>query len=152
MRIGAAISRSFGFEHRHEALEPRPRSADGHVGDLADVKTSHLHGKCLWLQAITATGFAGPVRLVTGKLLAHPLGIGLAPAALDIADHSLEGLARFVGPHPIVIGDHYLLIAGAEKNALASLLRQLLPRRGHRNAVMLGEGLEGLHVVGRGRP
>ena len=90
------------------------------------------------------------VRLVARQFLAHPLRVGLAPAPLDIADDAFEGLPGLVGAQAVVIDESDLVIAGAEQDGVARLLRQVLPRRGHRELVMLGQRFERLGVIGRG--
>ena len=90
------------------------------------------------------------IRLELGEFLAHPFGIGLAPAPLDVADHALEGLLGLVGADAVVIGDGDLVLAGAEEDCVTRLLRKVLPGGVHRELVVLGQGLERLGVVGRG--
>src|SRR6266508_1300714 len=103
----------------------------------------------LRFQAIALAGFARVVRLVAGQLLAHPLRVGLAPAPLDIADDTLEGLPGLVGPQAVVIDESDLLLAGAEQDRIARLLRQVAPWRRHRKLEMLRQRFERLIIVGR---
>ena len=71
--------------------------------DLADVQAGDLHRQRLGLQAVAVAGVAGLGRLVALDLLAHPGGVGLLPAPLEIGDHALEGLRRLVGAQAVVI-------------------------------------------------
>ena len=124
--------------------------ADRQLGDLADVQAGELHRQRLRLQAIAAAGLAGLVRLVARQLLAHPGGVGLPPAPLEVGDHALEGLDGLVVAQAVVVDEGDLLLAGAVEDDVADLLGQLLPRRGHRLAIVRGERLQRLLVIGRG--
>ena len=72
--------------------EPVVGGADRHVRHLADVQAVDLHRQRLRLEAIAAAGIARVRVLVARQLLAHPVAVGLAEAALDVADHALERL------------------------------------------------------------
>src|SRR4029079_4734494 len=121
-----------GLEFRLEPAEPVVAGADRHFRDLADMELVDLDGERLGFEAIALARIARVVGLEAGQLLAHPLGIGLAPAPLDIADDAFESLLRLVGAKPIVIDESDLVFAGAEEHGIARLLGQILPRRRHR--------------------
>ena len=130
--------------------EPVVGRADRHVRDLADVQGVDLDRQRLRLEAIAAAGIAGVRILVARQLLAHPVAVGLAEAALDVADHALERLGVGVLAHAVLVDEVDLLIAGAVQDGVLHLLGQLLPRRRHRHLEVLGQRLQRLLVVGRG--
>ncbi len=121
------------------------------VADLGDVEPVELHRQRLGLEALAVAGRAGLGGLVALDLLAHPGGVGLLPAPLEIGDHALEGLGRLVGAEAVVVGEGDLLLAGAVEDDVAHLLRQLPPRRVGRELVVAGERLQRLQVIGRRR-
>ncbi len=90
---------------------------------------------------------AGLFGLVARHLLAHPDAIGFAPATFQIAQHALERLRHGISAQAILVGERDLLIAGAVQDRVACLLRQLEPRRAHRNLQVLREALQRLVVV-----
>ena len=77
--------------------------ADGEVGHLGDVERVELDRQRLGLQALAVAGLAGLGRMVALDLLAHPCGVGLALAALEIGDDAFEGLGRAVGAQAVVV-------------------------------------------------
>ena len=116
-------------EARGEGAEPGVGLPDREVADLGDVEPVELYRQRLGAEALAVAGGAGDGGLVALDLLAHPGGVGLLPAPLEIGDHALEGLRRLVGAEPVVIGEGDLLLAGAVEDDVAHLLRQLPPRR-----------------------
>ena len=130
--------------------EPDVRRLDRHVGDFADVLAADLHGQRLRLQAIAAAGFARMRALVALQLLAHPIGIRLAPAPLDVADDAFERLDGLVVARAVEVDERHLLLVGAVEQGELHVLGQLVPRRLHRHLEVLGERLQRLLVVGRG--
>ncbi len=130
--------------------KPLVRLADRHVAHLADVLAADLHRERLRFEAIAVAGVARVVALVARQLLADPLAVRLPPAPLDVVDHALERLRRAVAAHAVFVGERDLLAAGAVKDHVLHPPRQLLPRRGHVDLVVAGDGFERLLVVGRG--
>ena len=130
--------------------EPRVRRLDRHVADFADVLAADLDGQRLRLQAIAAARFARVRALVALQLLAHPVGIGLAPAPLDVADDALERLDGLVVARAVDVDERHLFLVGAVEDGELHVLGQLLPRRRHRHLEVLGQRLQRLLVVGRG--
>ncbi len=149
LRMRAAISFCFAVSFSGSVSNQRSRLADRHLGDLADMQARDLHRQRLRLQAIAGARLAGLVGLVALQLLAHPVRFRLAPAPLDIGDDAFERLLGLVVAHAVVI-DKIDFIQGAVEHDLAEVLRQVLPRLGHRLAVVLGQRLQGLLVIGRG--
>ncbi len=132
-----------------QTFEPIAGLADGQQRDLGHVFAGDLHRQGFGFQAIAVAGFAGRIGLITAQLLAHPGGIGLAPAPLQIGQHALEGLVDLIFASVVVIDEVDLLTAGAVQDHLAGLLGQLVPGDIHREVIMAGQGLQGLGVEGR---
>ena len=103
------------------------------------------------LRRIAVAGVAGDVGEVARHLLARPVALGLAPAPLQIGDHALERLLRLVGAHAVVVGELDVVLAGAVEDRVLRLLRQVLPLGVEREAVVLAERGQRLHVIGRRR-
>ena len=83
-------------------------------------------------------------------LLARPLRVGLAVAALEVRDDPLE--ARRVGalaPEAVAVGDLHRLAVRPVQEQVALLVAQLLPRRVQVDVVALGDRLGHLLVVVR---
>ena len=109
-----------------------------------------LHRQSLRLEPIAAADLAGMVRLEARQFLAHPGGLGFAPAPLDIGDDALERLGGRVMAHPIVVGEGDFILARAEQHQFAERLGERFPRLGHRLAIGAGERFKRLLVIGRG--
>ena len=114
------------------------------------MQAGDLHRERLRLQPETRALLAGRVGLVARQFLAHPGAVRLLPAALDVGDDALEGFARRVAAHAVVIGEGDGLAARAEQDRILHLLRQLAPRRLHRHVEVVRDGFERLRVIGRG--
>jgi hypothetical protein len=140
-----------GAERLRQLREPFARALDRHLGDLADVQTADAHAQRLGLEPIAVAGGAGDVGEIFGHLLARPIALALAPAPLEIGDHALERLSRLVGTQPVVVGEADRILAGAVKDRVLRLFRQVLPLRVDGELVMLAEREQRLHVVGRAR-
>ncbi len=129
--------------------EPGERAADGEVGHLGNVARIELDGERLRLQALAAAGLARLGRMVALDLLAHPGGIGLAVAAVEIGDDAFEGLGGAVGPEAVIVVEGDGFLAGAVEDDVAGLLRQLVPGGVGGELVGAGKRLQGLQVIGR---
>jgi len=82
--------------------------------------------------------------------LAHPLGVGLLVAALEVVDDALE--ADGVGapsPESIAVGHLVALVAGAVEEDLALRVAQLRPGLGDVDPVGLRDGLDDAPPVAR---
>ena len=110
-----------------------------------------LHRQGLWLQAEALAGGAGLGGHVAGNFLPRPFAVGFEIAALQIADHALEGLAHVIGAQPVVIGKADGVLAGAEENGVAGLFGQIGPEGAQGELEVLAQGFQGLVVIGRGR-
>ena len=135
---------------RHR-LEPFAGALDRELGDLADMLAADLDAQRLRLQAIAVAAFAGHVGEILAELLARPLALGLAVAAVDVGDDALERFLGVVGAHAVLIGELDLVVAGAVQQRGLHLLRQILPLGVERELVVLAERGQGLDVIGRGR-
>src|SRR3546814_6169831 len=80
-----------------QGLRPAEGVADGAAGGIGDGFAGDLHGERLGLQAGAHAGLARRGRLEARKIVAHPLAVGLAPAAIEIVDDALEGLLHLIG-------------------------------------------------------
>ncbi len=70
--------------------------------DLADVLAADLDRQRLRFQPVAVAGLARVRGLVAGEFLAHPFAVGLAPAAVDVADDALERLVGLVVARAVV--------------------------------------------------
>ena len=144
--------RDFGLllrEGLRNLLEPDVRGLDREIADFADVLAADFHGERLRLQAIAAAGFARVRALIARQLFAHPVRVRFLEAALDVADDAFERLLGRIIARAVPVGEDDVFIARAVEDRELHVLRQPLPRRLHRNLVVLGEAFERLLVVGR---
>jgi hypothetical protein len=109
-----------------------------------------LHRQGFGLQALAVAGLARGLGLVAAQFLADPARIRLAPAALQVRQHALEGLVDLVLPGVVVIDELDLRPPEPLQHHLASAGRQLVPRLVHREAVVASQRLQGLGVERRG--
>ena len=121
---------------------------DRQLGDLADVLGADLDAECLGLEPKAVAGAAGHVVEILRQLLARPLALGLAVAALEVGDDALERLLGVVGADAVLVGELDLVLAGAVEDRVLRLFRQILPLGGQRELVVLAERRQRLHVVG----
>ncbi len=129
-------------------LEPDVRSLDREITHFADVLAADFHGERLRLQAIAAAGFARVRSLIARQLFAHPVRVRFLEAAFDVADDALERLLGRIVARAVPVGEDDVFITRAVEDRELHVLRQPLPRRLHRNLVVLGETFERLLVVG----
>ena len=94
---------------------------------------------------------AGNVGEIFRQLFARPFALGLAEAALEVGDDALERLLGVVGANAVLIGEFYLVVAGAVQQRCLRLLRQVLPLGIERELVEFSERGQRLDVIGRGR-
>ncbi len=134
-----------------DGFDPVQRVLDRQLHRLADMAVSDAHRQRLVAQTVAAAGVAGPVVLVALEFLADPARVGLAVAPLHVRDHALEGARDLVDPPALVIAELDLLARRAVQHDPARLFRQVAPARLGVEAVMLGDRLDGLAVIGRFR-
>ena len=121
--------------------------------DLADVLAADLDRQRLRLQAVAVAGFAGVGGLVARRVpRASSRCRFRCQRRVEVADDALERLCtscRSARRRRSVNS----ISSSPEPYRIASCtcFGQLLPRRRHRNLVVLGEAFERLLVVGRGR-
>ncbi len=96
-------------------------------------------------------GGAGHVGEIFLQVVARPFALGFLEAALQIGDDALERLLGRVAAQAVVIDEFDLVLAGAVKDGVLRLLRQVLPFGVEREAEVLGQRGEGLDVIGRRR-
>ncbi|MNX80910.1 hypothetical protein D3C86_1125830 [compost metagenome] len=130
--------------------EPQIGLGDRQPTDVGDVGAADLDGQGLGLQALAAADLAGRFGLIAAQLLTDPGAVGLAPAAFQIGQDAFEGLGDLVLAGVVVIDELDLLAARTLQDDLLGLFRQVAPGLVHREAVVLGQGLEGLGVERRG--
>ena len=110
-----------------------------------------LHAQRFGLEPVAVAGLARHVGEIAGDLLARPVAIGFAEAALQIGDDAFERPLGLVGAHAVVVGEADLGVAGAVEDRVLGLLRQVLPLGVERELVVLAERGQRLHVIGRRR-
>ena len=120
---------------------------DGQVGELGNRLVPDAYGKNLGLEARAVARRARNLAHVGVELFGHCRGLGFLAFALNVLNRSLE--TRRVGAlaPPAVAELHRDLVVLAVEDSVLDLLRQRLPGRPHREAQLLGEGLEELLVV-----
>ena len=101
------------------------------------------------LEAGAVAGRTGHVGEVFLQILARPLALGFLEAALEIGDDAFERLLGRVAAQAVVIDEFDLVLAGAVEDRVLRLLRQIFPFAVEREAIMLGERIERLDVIGR---
>ena len=139
----ALLGRQLG----RQLAEPLHGLADAELGRLADVEAGDLHRQRLGLQAGAVAGLALALALEALQLLAHPGGIGLLPAAVEIGDHALERLGGLVLADAVVVAHGDRFAAAAVEDHVAHLLGQVAPRHRHLDLEVLGDALQRLHVI-----
>ena len=114
----------------------------GQLREGVDVHVPHRHRQGLLPQAAALAGGAGAVG---HGLLQFPLGgvaLGLQIPPLQIVADALKGLIQHALAPGLVIFQLQLLVSGAVEDDVPHLLRQLLPGRGQREVIFLGQGIE----------
>ena len=138
-RMGAAISACLAVQLGGQGVEPGERVEDGQAHDLGDGRGRDLHRQCFGFEARAQAGLARLGGLVAAELLAHPGGFGLEQAAVEVADHALEGLLDRVLLAPVLEGERHRLALGPVQDQLALVVGQRVPLGVEREA---GEGAE----------
>ena len=139
--LGVELLRDFG--------EPFAGVAHRQFGDLGDVLAADLDAQRFGLQPRAVAVVAGHVGEIFQQVLARPFGLGFLEAAFEIGDDALERLLGRVAAQAVVIDEFDLVLAGAVEDRVLRLLRQVLPFGVEREAVMLGQRVERLDVIGR---
>ncbi len=103
----------------------------------------------LGLEPVALAGAAGAVVLVALELLTHPSAVGLAIAPLHVGDHPFERPLYLVDPTALVVAEPDLRPFRSVKQHASRLLWQVAPPLGLVEAIVLGQRLDGLPVVGR---
>ncbi len=93
----------------------------------------------------------GRRRLVARQLLAHPRGLGLEHAAVEIADDAFERLLDLVAAAAVDEAQGDGLAAGAVEDDVLRFLGEVGPRHVELEIVGAGEAGEDLHVIRAGR-
>ena len=115
------------------------------------MRAADLDAQGFRLEPVALARFTRHVGEIAGDLLARPVAVGLAEAALEVGDHALERPLGLVGAHAVVVGEADLGFAGAVEDRVLRLLRQILPLGFEGEAVVLAQGEQRLHVIGRAR-
>ena len=138
-----------GVQRLRHGLEPCAGALHRHLGDVADMLAADLDAERLGLEPKAVAGLAGHVVEILRQLLARPLALGLAIAAVDVGDDALERLLGVVGADAVLVGELDLVLAGAMEDRVLRLLGQILPFGGQRELVVLAERSQRLNVIGR---
>ena len=112
-------------ERGGELGEPASGGADGFLRDLGDVQAGDLHRQRLRLQPLAVADLAGLGGEEAADLLAHPGGVGLLPAPLEVGDDALEDFLRLVGAEAVVIDEGDFLVAGAVEDRVLRALGKI---------------------------
>ncbi len=123
---------------------------DREFGRIRDVQIVDLHGQGFGLQTLAITGRAGGGGLEFRDLVARPLTVGLAVAAIEIGDDALKGFLHLIAAQTIIIDELDFLIAGAVEDHVAHGLFELVPGGVEVEIVMVGKRLQRLSLIGRG--
>ena len=138
-------------ELRRQGLEPVGRGLDRELGHFADVPAADLDRERLGLEPVAGAGLAGRAREIAAELLLEPGAVGLAPTPLQVRQHALERPLRAVAPDAIVVAELDLLLARAVQDQVPHRLGQLFPGRVQARPEMLGDAVERLQIISRGR-
>ena len=120
---------------------------DRHFDHLPHVQARDFHSQRLFAQPIATASTAGPVVLIPLKLLADPVAVGLAIAALHIRDHPFEDAGYLINAATFVIPESDFLVARTIEEDLLHLLGQVLPLGRLFELVVLSDGLNGLQEI-----
>src|SRR5437660_865403 len=113
------------------------------------VSNSRALSRCCSAMAVAAR--AGNVGEIFRQLLARPFALSLAVAALEVGDDAFERFLGVVGADAVLVGEFYLVVAGAVQQRCLRLLRQVLPLGVERELVEFAERGQRLDVIGRRR-
>ncbi len=128
---------------QREALEQVVRGPDRQRRQLGDAPAPDLDRKRLRAKPRPAAVRARHLAHVTLDLLAHPLGVRVAVAALQPRHDAFElCVVAAQGAVPVAVLDMHSPRAGAVEEDLALWLGELGPRLVHAEAACLGHGLE----------
>ena len=121
------------------------RLAHAHEREVVDVAPADRHREARGLEARAVALGARAVRHVLLDLLADLLRLGLLVAPHEVLEDAGEA-RRVVAHAPLVVAvaERDALLAGAEQEEVALLLRHLVPRHVGVDAELAGDGLEHL--------
>ena len=128
-------------------LAPVKGFTDRHFDHLPHVEARDFDRQRLFAQPIATASTAGPVVLIPLKLLADPIAVGLAIAALHVRDHPFEDAGHLINAATFVIPERDFLVARTIEEDLLHLLGQVLPLGRLFELVVLGDGLDGLQKI-----
>ncbi|MGY3264573.1 hypothetical protein ACVWZN_000646 [Lysobacter sp. HA35] len=115
---------------------------------MRDVVLADEHIARCTIEARAAAFGAGTVADVLRKLLAHGLRFGLAIAALEVRNHTLETMPALIAAAGIVdVGKGHRFRAAAEQHRVLRLVGELVPRHIDVEVVMPCQRLHELEVV-----
>ena len=125
------------------------RRADRKPGDLRDGLAAHRHREAHGFEARSAAGFAGDLAHVAREALPAGVGLGLGVPPLDVGYDPLERRVVAALAAVAIAIAHVDLGGMPVEEGLASLGRELRPRRVHADAQLVREGFDqALEVVG----
>ncbi len=134
-----------------EPIQPVDRPPRGHASELVDPEAADLDGQRLGPQPRPLALRAGPQRHVLLDLLARPVGVGLAVAALQVRDDALEGGGvRAAAAVAVAVRDVDAVAVRAVEEAVADVLGEVLPGAVHVDLPLVRDRLRHLLVVVRG--
>src|ERR1700761_6484169 len=103
------------------------------------MQAADLHAQRFGLEPVAVAGFARHVGEIARELFARPIALGLFETALEIGDDAYESALGVVSADAVIVGKTDFGIAGAVKDRLLRLLRQVLPFGVERELVVLAE-------------
>ena len=134
-----------------ELLEPLDRAPRRHARELVDAEPAHLHRQRLRPQPRALALRAGPQGHVLLDLLARPVRVRLAVAALEVRDDALEGgRVRAAAAVAVAVRDVDAVAVRAVQEAVADVLGEVLPGAVHVHLPLVRDRLRHLLVVVRG--
>ncbi len=115
---------------------------------MENIGICHRHGQRLGAQAFPAAGGAGAVGHVFADLGPDVFGVGFFVAALEVAEHPLEGgIESGRTAISVMVMDAHFLAVGAAQDQILLLLGQVFEGFIHVDVIMVRHGLEHLPVV-----
>ena len=134
-RSAIMCSRSLSSRRRHRF----DRVGDGETAQFGDVAAPYGDGQRFGLQTGAATGGAVDLAHVVLDLLARPVRLGLAVAALQPGDDPLvDRLVRALAVEAVLVGDVHRAVARPVEDELLVLGLERLPRGVEVEAAELG--------------
>ena len=133
-----------------DLAEPVASFLDRELGAVGYIEAGNLDREGFGLEAFAVTGRAGRGGLEFCDLVARPLALGFAVAAIEIGDDAFERLLHFIAAQAVIIDKVDLFIACSVQDHIPDVFGEFVPGRVEVKIIVIGKGLQGLRLIGRG--